>query len=91
MKIWSGIGFTVRDGFTIIERQRQDPLLENRLIDDALMYRELLDNGLVAPDVGIDYFLTFLRGYSLKGAAEGIPSMRSFDRFQFLQPPKRKS
>ena len=54
--------------FTVIEPERRGPLLKNRLIDEAMCYRELLDNEkLVDGDTGVDYFLNFLRGYFLKG------------------------
>ena len=55
--------------FTVIEPHRRGPLLNNRLTDDALPYRELMSNErLIDPDSGVDYFLNVLRGYFLKGS-----------------------
>ena len=56
--------------FTVIEPARQGPLLKNRLVEDAAIYRELLDNEkLMNLDNGVEYILNFLRGYFLKGTS----------------------
>ena len=46
----------------------QDLVLKNRLVEDAAIYRNLLDNEkLIDPDNSVEYFPSFLRGFFLKG------------------------
>ena len=63
---WFGYEDLVRDWmtFTAIEPARQGPLLKSRLVEDAAIYRELLDNEkFIDPDSGAEYLSNFLRGY----------------------------
>ena len=53
---------------TTTERTKWGPLLKSRLTGDALMYRELLENGRLSdPAEGVTYFKKTLRQYFLKG------------------------
>ena len=55
--------------FTVIEPARQGPVLKNRLVADAAVYRELLDNEkLIDPENGVECIPNLLRGFFLKGA-----------------------
>ena len=44
------------------------PLLKSRLVGDAYMYKEVLDNTLLQdPEEGVNYFKNTLKQYFLKG------------------------
>ena len=53
---------------TVISGEKQGPNLRNRLIDDAQMYKPLLDRvKLMDPDNGVQYFKDTLRPHFVKG------------------------
>ena len=69
----------VRDWVTFAQVETQGPLLKNQLTHDAPICRELLDNNrLVDRDNGVEYFLTTLRGYVLKGSQNVLYRFLSF-------------
>ena len=54
--------------FTTIEESKRGPLLKSRLVGDAYMYKEVLDNELLQdPAEGVNYFKNTLKKYFLKG------------------------
>ena len=53
---------------TVINPEKQGPNLRNRLIEDAQMYKAMLDrNRLMDPDNGVQYFKDTLRRHFVKG------------------------
>ena len=53
---------------TVINPEKQGPNLRNRLIEDAQMYKAMLDrNRLMDPNNGVQYFKDTLRKHSVKG------------------------
>ena len=84
MKTWYRIGLHPR-----LEPSRQGALLKNRLVEDAAIYRELLDNAKrMDPDNGVEYFSQLPSRILLEGHAECIPLI-PLQIPQFLQSSPR--